>query len=49
MILGFLPQHHMILGSKGALAPFVIQDIVIELAQNDYILYHKMARSAFDP
>jgi hypothetical protein len=32
---------------KGALAPFVIRDMVIGLARNNYIPYHKIARSAF--
>ncbi len=34
---------------SGALAPFRVHDIVPELAQKHYIMYPKMARSAFDP
>ena len=39
----------MISGAKGALAPFQIHDIVLELARKHYIMYLKMARSAFAP
>ncbi len=39
----------MMLGSKGALAPFQAHDIVLELALKYYIMCLKMARSAFDP
>ncbi len=39
----------MMSGSKGASAPFGIHDIVFELARKHYIMYPKMARSAFDP
>ena len=37
------------LGSKGALAPFQIHDIVLEFARKHYIMYLKIVRSAFDP
>ncbi len=39
----------MMSGSKGASAPFGIHDIALELARKRYIMYPKMARSAFDP
>ena len=39
----------MMSGSKGASALFGIHDIVFELARKHYIMYPKMARSAFDP
>ena len=39
----------MMSGSKGASAPFGIHDIVFELARKHYIMYPKMALSAFDP
>ena len=39
----------MMSGSRGASAPFGIHDIVFELARKCYIMYPKMARSAFDP
>ena len=39
----------MMSGSKGASTPFRVHDIVLELAQKRYIMYSKMARSAFDP
>jgi len=35
--------------SKGASAPFRIHDIALELARKRYIMYPKIARSAFDP
>ena len=39
----------MMSGAKGASAPFGIHDIAFELARKHYIMYPKMARSAFDP
>ncbi len=36
-------------GSKGALAPFRMHDMVLELAQKNHIMHSEMARSAFDP
>ena len=39
----------MMSGLKGASAPFGIHYIVFELARKHYIMYPKMARSAFDP
>ena len=42
-------HYYMMSGSKGASAPFGIHDIVFELARKHYIMYPKMARSAFDP
>ena len=49
LIRYLLCKYRMMLGAKGASAPFRVHDIVLELAQKRYIMYPKMARSAFAP
>ena len=46
---GAFPHIMMMSGPKGASAPFRIHDIALELARKRYIMYSKIARSAFDP